>query len=348
MINLDNFFKDKQAVTISFIGGSVTAGACASTKDKCYRMLVTTWLQERYTKTKIVSDNAAIGGTCSDLGVCRVDSDVLPKKPDIVFVEFGVNDIHIENDIVDCMEGIVRKILKNDPDTLIVFLYVLRQSYFEEEYSNGQIPYVIKAHQKVAAYYNIPSINVGMMLSEHILKVGEPFSKYIADVVHPNDTGYQFYADKIIETLTSMIWDISWKDKPLSVSNFENATIIGGIADGNWQTLSTSLFGDLETFVYSNIVGAGITTNFNGSMIGVYFSIDMDAGNILYSIDEGEWQEISTWTSEAPKYSYRNYKILANDLSDTNHNIKVKVSSNKDIGSIGHFIRLGGFLVGKS
>ena len=51
-----------------------------------------------------------IAFTGSDLGVFRVQQDVLSKQPDLLFVEFAVNDGGAAPEqIIRCMEGIVRQ-----------------------------------------------------------------------------------------------------------------------------------------------------------------------------------------------------------------------------------------------
>ena len=42
--------------------------------------------------------NAGIGGTGSDFGITRLYDDVVSRDPDIVFVEFSVNDRAIYNE----------------------------------------------------------------------------------------------------------------------------------------------------------------------------------------------------------------------------------------------------------
>ena len=72
-------------VRIGYLGGSITAQAG-------WRPKTLKWFQEQYPNATISEINAAIGGTGSDLGVFRLRHDVLRHKPDLLFVEFAVND----------------------------------------------------------------------------------------------------------------------------------------------------------------------------------------------------------------------------------------------------------------
>ena len=70
---LPNFFaklKNGGTVKIGYLGGSITA-------QNGWRIKSRDWFQKQYPKAKVEEINAAIGGTGSDLGVFRIDRDVL-------------------------------------------------------------------------------------------------------------------------------------------------------------------------------------------------------------------------------------------------------------------------------
>ena len=78
--------KHTDSLTIAFIGGSITEA------QNGYRDQTIAWLQQKYPQKVIKQINAGIGGTGSSLGVYRINEQVLAHKPDLVFVEFAVND----------------------------------------------------------------------------------------------------------------------------------------------------------------------------------------------------------------------------------------------------------------
>lgn len=109
--------KKEKKLTIAYFGGSITAGAGASDAAKTsWRTLTTAWFQAQFPEAKITELNGAIGGTGSDLGAFRCQRDLVDKNPDLVFVEFAVNDgTRPELLIKRSMEGIVRQILTANP-----------------------------------------------------------------------------------------------------------------------------------------------------------------------------------------------------------------------------------------
>src|SRR4051794_27884990 len=82
---LPNFFAKLNTkgaeVRIAYLGGSITA-------QEGWRPKTLAYFQKAYPEAKVSQVNAAIGGTGSDLGVYRVQHDVLDFKPDLLFVEF--------------------------------------------------------------------------------------------------------------------------------------------------------------------------------------------------------------------------------------------------------------------
>ena len=86
-------------ITVAVIGGSITEGTISNgSKDGevpqklAYAEIFRRWWADRFPQTKVNFVNAGIGGTDSYLGVHRLRMDVLSKKPDVVLVEYAVND----------------------------------------------------------------------------------------------------------------------------------------------------------------------------------------------------------------------------------------------------------------
>ena len=69
-------------------------------------------LEKTYPEAHIKFHDAAIGGTPSKLGVFRMDRDVLPYKPDLIFIEFAVNDGGKIKDFYDGYNEAKEKIIK--------------------------------------------------------------------------------------------------------------------------------------------------------------------------------------------------------------------------------------------
>ncbi len=198
---LGNFAAKLQAgkpVKVAYLGGSITAAPG-------WRVKTREWLAKQYPLAKVDEIHAAIGGTGSDLGVYRVDRDALVYQPDLLFVEFAVNDGSARPEqIWRAMEGIVRKTWKANPLIDICFVYTYRVGY-EKELSTGFCPSAASAMELLADHYGIPSINFALKVVELegqgklVYQAKEPTEasviRFSQDGVHPLDEGHEIYAD---------------------------------------------------------------------------------------------------------------------------------------------------------
>lgn len=155
---LPNFYKklaDGKHVKIAYFGGSITA-------QNGWRPQSLDYFRKLYPKAKVDQINAAIGGTGSALGAFRIEHDVLRHKPDLVFVEFAVNDAGTGPvGIRRAMEGIVRHIWRALPETDICFVYTFTANDLQN-LLKGKMKRSTSVMEDVADYYNIPSIHMGL------------------------------------------------------------------------------------------------------------------------------------------------------------------------------------------
>ena len=90
-----------EPITIGVIGGSITAGAFATTPQNSYAGRLLAWWQNRFPRCNISMINAGVGGTGSMYGALRAGRDLLSSLPDFVVVEFAVNDNWVGSSRVD-------------------------------------------------------------------------------------------------------------------------------------------------------------------------------------------------------------------------------------------------------
>jgi len=181
-----------------YLGGSITEGAGASDPAATsWRALTTGWLRRAYPTVRVEEVNAAIGGTGSDLGAFRCRRDLLRARPDLIFVEFAVNDGTIPAErSLRAMEGIVRQIRAADERAGIVFIYTITEDMVAA-YARGETPPTVAQHQRVAAHYGIPAVNVGRALWSAIAAGEGAWEALLADGTHPTDAGYALYAAEV-------------------------------------------------------------------------------------------------------------------------------------------------------
>ncbi len=295
--------KSGDSVTIVYFGGSITDA-------EGWRVQSAAWMKDYFNNSNINPVNASIGGTTSEFGAFRLARDVSPHEPDLVLVEFAVNDSNNDSiQIIRSMEGIVRQLheLEKVPD--ICFIYTLKEEKLDSVLNGNQFSSV-RAMEKVADYYGIPSINFGPEVAMRVKDNRLIFrgdSAYIngipvfsRDGVHPYpETGHEIYTEVFIRSMKILEeYESSKKEPlppPLREDNLFNATMID-VSDlklqGEWNKISPSNvpfydnFGDkIPGTLVSSTPGTSISFSFTGSRFGFSDAIGPKSGFLLAEID---------------------------------------------------------------
>lgn len=346
-MKIGEIIRGSRSFKIGYLGGSITEGSGASSPEKCFRRKFTEYIKGKYPQTEIEEINAAIGGTGSDLGLFRMQRDLLSKKPDMVFIEFAVNDYGLsDTDIY--VENIIRNILSYNENTVIVLLYTSTLNMFNNDYSNGKTAQSVVKQQRVADYYNIPALDMGKVLLNKLAS-GEVNDKDIwIDGVHPNDYGYSLYEDFLEKHVEELDVRIDFKKESLKDRLYPNAAMVltEGMSNEEWKLSYASMYNRLPNYIYSEKAGTKLDFEFEGSIIGVYHTIEKDSGNFAYSVDDGTEKICSTWDKYALSFGRACYSILESGLSFGKHTLSIRILAEHEEKSEGNFVRIGAFLVG--
>ncbi|MFH1496637.1 MAG: SGNH/GDSL hydrolase family protein [Verrucomicrobiota bacterium] len=188
-----------EALSVVFLGGSLTWGAQATDPQvTSYRALTSRKLAERYPQARFRFWDAAIGGTTSQLGAFRLERDVLARKPDLVFLDFTVNDDPSVPPVADRLasyEAIVRRLVSADVPVVQAIFAVKR------DVLPGAKPRPLDAaHQAIAQAYGLPSGDAVALMRAKVA-AGEATAEELwdcpPDVTHPGDKGYALYAEAV-------------------------------------------------------------------------------------------------------------------------------------------------------
>jgi lysophospholipase L1-like esterase len=193
--------KNGDDILLGFIGGSITQGSLATKEEFQYVNRVVAWWRQQFPKATITHVNAGIGGTSSHYGVARVEKDLLIYNPDIVFVDFTVND----KDTPFCQEtfeGLLRKIIKSNENVPTV---ILNNIYYCDGYSAE------KVHNQLGAYYDIPCISAKQGIYPLIAEGIYEEADITSDGLHPNDFGHELLA-KILTTFFTQVLEEPVRD----------------------------------------------------------------------------------------------------------------------------------------
>ena len=368
---LPNAFSKLQAgkaVTIAYLGGSITA-------QPGWRPKTLAWLREQYPEATVNEVHAAIGGTGSDLGVFRLNHDVLRHRPDLLFVEFAVNDGGAPPDRIHrSMEGIVRQTWKADPNTDVCYVYTLTQGMLKD-LQDGKCPRAASAMEALADHYGIPSIHMGLEVArleaqgKVAFKAPKPKTDeekaalegkvlFSGDGVHPyTDSGHQLYLEAVVRSMAQ----IKPAGKPgphtvgipLVADNWERAKLVpfsrAKLSSG-WQQLDQKTHHLAKRFANrmpemwkATAAGETVSFRFRGTHVGFYDLLGPDCGQVTVTVDDGK-PSLKRRFDGYCTYHRLSKLTAAAGLRDTVHTVKVEIHPDQpDKASILHKHRLPDF-----
>ncbi len=337
-VRLANVIKKLQAgedVTVAYLGGSITQGTSAG-NDLCYARLTTNWLQEKFPDAKITYVNAGIGATGSYIGVHRADNDVLSKNPDLIFIDFSVNDTTERTEInKETYASLLRKLWNYSTNPAIVTIAMTQD--------NGTS--FIEYHGEVVKKFDIPMISYKDAILDIIDKGYIKWTDISDDNIHPNVPGHALLTDLITNYLQSVIDDLD--NISGEESDFVSVTDIGNtyvdaklLMSGDVEptklgvfTATTTNFGNFQNpWLVRSTDGqfgddAGIEFEFEGTNVGILYG-KLTSNSCLADVAiDGE--VVSTINPAFPGGwgNYVEFEQIATGLSEGKHTITITPKS---------------------
>jgi sialidase-1 len=335
-----------KAVTVAYLGGSITAGAGASDAGKTsYRALVTDWMRTRYPRARISEINASVPNTGSLYAAMRARRDVIAHKPDLVFVEFAVYDASEREDVAKrSLEGIVRQLLTVSQPPEVIFLYATNPA------RSGRGDW----HDVVASYYRLPAIDLQSRVWSQINGGQMSASTFWTGGINTSDEGHRRYAGLIEEFLSEQEKQTSAEifktvPPPLISDELTYGELIPVAQlkhDATWRN-EPQTDRVLPSFLLTgDKPGIQFETIFEGTIVGLAYKMGPDAGIIECMVDgkpaQAPLDRIDAWDTS----SHIGTRIIAGGLGPGEHRLTIKVSAEKNAKSTGAAIRLGYLIVG--
>ena len=271
-------FKDKTGLNVVFLGGSITADLNG------YRNDVEDMIKTQYPDS--VFTNAGVGGTGSDYGWTRLKKDVISNGPDLVFVEFTVNDAN-NKQTTRYMESIVRNLNKLDNPPAIVFVCMTKLDFEATKASTSE-------HTALAKAYGIPVVNVGaymqsMYNSDNQFKTDWDNKVYLADGVHPSEDCSRIYGGYICNLISGnpdkYITLPKTNDSVTPLSDYIDYVYDYSAISENSDSVTFKVYGDdFRLQYYQNTKGVEFNVAIDGNDMGNINAKSSSDGNTNYSL----------------------------------------------------------------
>jgi len=164
-------------LTVAYLGGSITEG-------KKYSSPFSSYVQKTFAAGSFKEVNAGLSGTSSVVGLVRCEDEVIKNNPDIIFLEFSVND-HEDVMYKKCFESLIKKCLSQPNEPAVVVLINRSKGGFSSQ------------TQMVAAgkNFDVPIISMDDALSKAFNNGYLSTGDYFDDEYHPHAKGGQLVAD---------------------------------------------------------------------------------------------------------------------------------------------------------
>lgn len=356
--NARHAFSASKRGRVAFIGGSIT-------EMNGYRLMVEKSLRARFPETEFTFDNAGISSTCSTTGAFRLQRDVLSEHPDLLFVEFAVNDDqdagHAERECIRGMEGILRQARMHNPNMDMVVTHFVNPPMLEM-LQREETPTSSRAHERVARRYGVSTIDLAREVAQRISEGKLTWKEFGG--THPAPRGNRIAADLIDDLLTA-----AWSrpsppgqparhrlPQPIDANSYVRGRLVDvteadhdgkwTLARPDWSNIQGSLrqrFRD-RSLLSTSDVGAELTFGFQGTAVGIYLLAGPDAGTVEYSIDGGPIDTVDLFHRFSARLHYPRSVVFDADLEPGRHELTVRVTDRRNAASNGHAVRILSFL----
>ena len=174
-----------EEVKIAYLGGSITEGV--NKADTCYAKRSFDYFAETFgTGDNVKYINKGLSGTSSVVGLIRAQYDILNDKPDVIFIEFSVNDNAGEL-CKKSFEGLVKQCLSQDNDPAVIILVNRSKGGNTMQEQMGA----------VGKNYDVPVISMDIALTKAFESGLLKKDDYFEDEFHPHDDGNKLISDTI-------------------------------------------------------------------------------------------------------------------------------------------------------
>lgn len=197
---LQKKWPDNRTINLVFHGHSVPTGYANTPyvhRLQAYPFLVLKMLNKKYPYSVVNVITTSIGGENSEQGEKRFKKDVLPMKPDVLFIDYALNDRSIGLERArKADEKMIRMALRKNIKVILMTpspdlsIDIRKPGNILEQFTNMLIA--------LAQKYHIGLVNSYGAFRQLALS-GKDLHNYMAQINHPNKEGHAIIAREIMK-----------------------------------------------------------------------------------------------------------------------------------------------------
>lgn len=209
--SMTSFIQQEKPKKIIFFGDSITQ---AGVQPKGYITQLQEMIDKKGDKAKYELIGAGIGGNKVYDLYLRLEDDVLSKKPDLVVIYVGVNDVWHKatsgtgtdpDKFIRFYQALINKIQSSGAKLILCTPATIGEKTDFSNQQDGDMNQYSNFIRNLATKNNIPLCDLRQEFLNHNLK-NNPENKdkgiLTTDRVHLNELGNQFVADKLFPLIT--------------------------------------------------------------------------------------------------------------------------------------------------
>lgn len=348
--------KAGEPLSVAFLGGSLTFGANSSDPlTTSYRGLMAEYLRQKYPKSSFTFHDAAIGGTGSTLGMFRLERDVLAHKPDLVFLDFTINDNIYESSPkrLASYEILLREMIGRGIPVEVITMGDKKTAAPDFDVKTLG---TYQEHLKLIEAYGtahgdtLPRLKAVAAQGKEALDVLYPF-----DGIHPDDPGYHLFFEAARDGFEKGVKDKASPHVPATpVFSDEYATrerirLIDLPLPAGWKrskTYRTSLWFDgLSSRWMGDVILCDIKNKadvqplrveFEGTFVALFgeanqdglgFHVLIDGQPLLYTSDKKDVPPSELWPFDTSRFGVGNlfkFQVLTDNLKPGRHTLEIR------------------------
>jgi len=297
-------------LTVGFVGGSITSAQ----KGARWPAPLVGWLADAFPNARIVVENIAIGATGSDLAALRVQSGIIARGCDLVFVEYAANDYGEPTARrTRTREGLLRQLLGDGTrDVVITYTYVPEM---QADMFAGVVPSTIAEFEALAERYRLNSVWMALHALREVERGLMTWEEWLPDAIHPENRGSLSYAQSVTAFLAEALAPAAGSAATPPATALPPPSVPGAWekirllplsmpeTTGPWTVQRWETCHGIDRVLLCTAPGAGLRFSFSGRGLVLAFDFGRSAGEIRYRVDGGEWRA-----------SQRDCPAWANDL----------------------------------
>lgn len=339
-------------IKVAFVGASITVGAAGT--GRIWSSQTAGWLRSKYPSVEV--RDYSLSFTTSQFAAYRIDGDLQGYVPDLVFVEFAVNDLLLDDNArIRYTDALIYKLRQANPRVVIVYVAAANALDLSAR-TAGTVPAHIAQIQRVAERNQVHFIDAGAALWQRIASQGGSIFSYLPDGIHPNDQASDIYFAAVRDDLAAYLPQAAAGPAAtayIGQSRLQTARVLpatsairGGCTIGD-QRAANPYWRFQQSLTCSG--GEDFMLDFTGTSIGFVYGAGKDTGALDCAIDGSAPQQVILFDSQPVETGLFLYAKLLTGLANASHRLSCRVNAApptvNGVASTGTRAVIAGFMV---